>query len=626
MYSFFQNLKSQIDIDANYKKLFPDLDNFVENHFLTYGADFLERLRQYGTTEKGEKLIIYPWIEEYASLIGDLRIDHIATAGNAQCGKSLINTLLMVDFLIFTGLNSLWFYPTKQQVDALVPEMFGKVVRGYIEKIETGFMQRTGKQLNLIKSSDRQLASRFQVKNATAIFSYTSNSARDTPTKSGLATVGTSAASVSASILFIDERSQISPEASSVLPRRLDATRLPKQVIRDVGTFGAGYGIETVLENSQYHFYPHFTCDSCGVESALNPKGCLLLERNGKFLSQTGRPINWSYKDKNKKIESAFFCCPNCGEDIPTTKRSSAYFICLKTGIKLKDFLNNLPKTIDECVTQKHTVFLHLSPLLRITRYNLAANLIQVGLQSESTKDYQQQVLGFSSESDVDRITKEMIIASNSKLKPVSQPDYILAGIDQGRSEDYFVICKYWVPPIETGFSEIQQIEESVREIVYCKPVLRTDIPAILKKFKVDFGLIDNEPDRLSSFNLTQQTCLKTADQRNLKTIYKQIQVSTGGIELESFAIDNVYFLDLCLSVFANGKIKTDFEATDKTIYAPARHFTSVSKDDLGVWNRAKDKIDDLFYAYMFCEAAFYIWHKQIRDEYANSVQWYLNL
>ena len=619
-----ENLRRQYEKKLLYDKLFPNNEDFVDSNFISYGGDFVTRLKKYGVTEKNENLIVYPWVEEYAALIGDLRINHVATAGNAQCGKSLINTLLLCDFLIFTGLNTLWFYPTKQQVDSLVPEMFGKVIQNYLGEIESAFKKETGQSLNLIQKSDRKLISRFQVKNATAIFSYASNSARDTPSNTGLATVGSSAASVSASILFIDERSQIPPEATSILPRRLDASRLPKKITRDIGTFGSGYGIEGILEHSKHHFYPHFKCDSCNTEQELNPKGCLLLEFNGKFLSQTGRPILWNYADEDDKINSAYFCCPNCGEAIPDEKRMNAFFKCLKTGMKLKDYLKALSIDLNEIVNLNDTVFLHLSPLLRNTRYNLAANLIEIGLQSDSTKDYQQQVLGFSSETEVDKITIEMIKDSNNKIIPSENQHiyYVIAGVDQGRTEDYMTIAKYYGVDLKALSTKLE-FEDVDREIIFCEPVLRENIPKILKEYKVKFGLIDNEPDRINSFDLAKHTVLETADQRRVQQIYKEVEILSGGYELKTFAIDNYYFLNLTLKALSTGKTKTTFNVNDNGIYSPTRHFTAPYKDIDGKWNRAKDKVDDLFYSFMFAEAAFYIFYKESRERLKNSVDWY---
>lgn len=610
---------------------FPSTEAFLEKNLINNGKNFVERLQKFGCTEKNEPLILYPWVKEFAECVSDLRIHRVLTAGNAQCGKSLINTLFLVDFLVFTGLNTLWFYPSKQQVDSLVPELFGKVVKYYVANVEQELKQISGKNIQLIKPDDRQLASRFQVKGATAIFSYASNSGRDnSPTKSGLATVGTAAASVSASLMFIDERSQIPPESAAVLPRRLDAGRIPTQPIREIGTFGAGLGIENVVEQSKYHFYPHVKCSHCQQEIELSPKGCLLQESNGKYLSQTGRPIKWFYWDENDKVESAFFGCPHCENEITQDERLAAYFKCLNTNVLLRDYLNNLPVNLNDVYQMRDTVTVHLSPLLRFARYNLAARLIDIGLNSESVKDYQQQVLGYSSESDTSRVTKEMIESAKLRRAPDIRPNYILAGVDQGRNEDYITICEYYLPN-NRKLSPIQQINNSTRRIIYCAPFIRKDLEKLIKRFNVQMVFMDNEPDRAYALDISNLLDVIPVDQKQyIATIVRDIEVSTGGMEFAVKAIDNTYFQDMSLNAFINEQVVVpqSWNVADKGIHSPTRHFMSVSKNELDTWERAKDSIDDLWFSHVFCECAFYCAVKGLLDKIKDRrrISWIENL
>jgi hypothetical protein len=592
-----------------------------------YGLDFVSRLEKFGVTEKGEKLVLNNWVREFASLVGDLRIHHVLTAGNAQCGKSLINTLLLVDFLVFAKLNTIWFYPSKQQVDTLVPELFGKVVKFYVNNVEQSFREQ-GFEVSLIKPDDRQLASRFQIQNATAIFSYASNSATNTPKKQGLASVGTAGSSFSGSLLFIDERSQIPLEAISTLPRRLDASRIPTQPIREIGTYGDGIGIEYTIARSKYHFYPHVTCDNCKKEIALNPKGCLLKKSpiTGKYLSSNGRPSNWFYHQtvqrytqnsekssdtvqrytQGDKVENAYIACSECGTEISKEKRISAYFKCLNTGIKLTDYLQSLPTEGYEQI--RDVVTIQLSPLLRDTKYNLASHLINTGLTTESTKDYQQQVLGCTSENSENRISIEILLDTHWVSTPQRVPDLVCCGIDQGREENYIYICKYWLPEInarDINYSHI--ISRTYREVVYVAPINVQMTNDVLTRYKVNFGLIDNEPDRLLAQEITDNSCLLAADQKiYLPQLQKHITVDTGGLVVEALGIDNNYFLSMLFDAFRNGLVKTNWNVHDKGIYSPARHFIAMHREDSGRWIRAKDKIDDFYFAGMFCEAAFY--------------------
>ena len=611
-----KDLEKIIQNQIKLAQLFPSLETLL-NTIDKYPIELLQRIKTYGTTEKGEPLVIRNWSEELLLTIGDLRIHHVLTCGNAQCGKSLFNTLLLVDFLIFTRLNALWFYPSKSQVDTLVPELFGNIVRRYLENVEARF------NISLTQPSDRRLASRYQISGATAIFSYASNSAKDnSPTKQGLATVGTAASAISASILFIDERSQIDPAAIAILPRRLDAGRIPTQPIREVGTFGSGLGIESVLKKAKYHFYPHIKCDCCGEIIQLSPKGCLLKsDKKGHFLGKTGRPVDWYYRDKNDKVNSAYFACSECEYEITPLNRFNAFFQCVKTGVTLRDYLKTIS---DNYLQRRETIAIHLSPLLRESKSNLAAKLIEIGLNTESTKDYQQQVLGFSSESDDTRVTDNMIITAKHHEK-LQQWDYIIAGIDQGRSEHYITICRYKINQ-DKSLTWLQRWELSEREIIITKPVYYDDIPGLLRQYNVDFGFIDNEPDRYQALDLRESTVLIPADQRrNPSKIINQIEVSSGGIPLECIAFDNEYFQDAVLNCFKLEIISVPetWDVNDDSTLSPTRHFKAPYKDEDNIWQRPRDRIDDLFYSFVFCEAAFYYKFKEYADEKYSNIDWY---
>ncbi len=596
------------EVETTLEEFFPSVEYILNEELPHYGKNFVKRLKQYGYTEKGDKLLLNNWHLEYAEFLGDLRIPHGITAGVAQIGKSLFNMLMLVDFLIKTRLNALWFYPSKQQVDNLVPEVFGRIVDYYRLAIEEDIFKRTGKKVSLIKPKDRQLASRFQINNATAIFSYASTSGRTTAGNAGLTVVGASASSITASILFIDERSQIPPEAIAVLPRRLDNSRLKRRIIREVGTFGSGLGIELAVNEADHHFYPHINCGSCGEEIALNPKGCLLKpDADGNYLSETKRPKNWFYSDEQDKVKSAYFACSNCGAPITDEQRKNAYFKCLHTGVNLREYLDNLPTEDAEIYANRDMVAVHLSPLLRITKFNLAADLIKTGLETESVRDFMQQVLGFSSENAADKVTQDMVVHANAKLRPSREPDFILAGVDQGRQEDYVTITAYWLD-LHNNPSTIQAIENSEREILLCEPVLRRHIEREFSKYRVQMAFGDNEPDRQGMYQLSQKLNIIPVDQRAyIPQLIKPVTVGTGGIDIDCLAVDNQYFQDMALNGFILNRVKTNgWEIHDRSIHNPVRHFLSVYKDNMNRWVRAKDNIDDLWFSYVFCEACFY--------------------
>jgi hypothetical protein len=617
-------------------KIFGSSADFISKKICTYSSEFLERLRHYGRTELNEPLRLTNWVEEYILCIADLRLYQVSTTGNAQCGKTLFNTLYLIDFTAFSNLDTIWFYPTKTQLDSLVPAMYGRVSKYYLSNLE--------KSLDLISLAPKGNNYAQKLRDATIYFRFASTSAKDTTeAKKGLAAVGGSAASISGNVLFIEERSQIAPESLSTLYRRLDAARFPNGLIREIGTPGGGLGIESNIDRADHHFYPHTTCLSCGKEIALNPKGALLHKQpDGKYLSRTGRPVTWFHSDPHKKIKSAYFGCEYCRHPISDQQRKDAFFKCLKTGKRLTKLLEELPTSEDEIFKQQMNVVVHLSPLLRQSKLNLASLLIDIGENGDNPRDFQQQVLGWRSENDQSSITRELLKTAMDIYPPEKPHTCIIAGIDQGRHEDWLVIYKVWIegfkrlPDIREWIyypsqnrSPIARLEDSKKEVIFMSAVNRADIPRLLNEYNVDFGFIDNEPDIPDAYEFSQSTVLECADQKeNLAKVVSPYQIMGGSMAIDGFAINTEYFKDLVLSSYVNQNVcLLEIDLNDKTVRSPCRHLTSSEKDlDKNKWIRPSDHIDDLFLASTFCEAALHEWANRIVELTSNSIQWFVDI
>ena len=168
------------------------------------GKPFVENLIKYGCTEKGDRLNMPLWFREYGELLGDFRVSHVLVTGCAQSGKTLMSTLLNINTIITTGLNTVWFYASRESRDLNCAEQFLPAALHWIDNVERE------KGIKLRTERDRDLTSRFQIGGATAMFSYTSTS-KASPQRAGLASVGGAAASLTANLLFLEERSQMLP-------------------------------------------------------------------------------------------------------------------------------------------------------------------------------------------------------------------------------------------------------------------------------------------------------------------------------------------------------------------------------------------------------------------------------
>jgi hypothetical protein len=558
-----------------------------------------------------------PWFCELLELLGDFRVPHTVTTGCAQLGKTQSHTLLIVDTIVHGKLNAGWFYASRDNRDLNVPEQFYPVVTEWLDRLA-----RDTKEV-LIGEKDRQSSSRYQVDGTTAIFSY-ANTSKATPQRQGLAAAGGGAVSFTANVLFYEERSQWFSGTADPLIRRLDASLIPTRPIRELGTPGSGLGIEVEVNRSHYHFYPHYTCDRCGETHPLDPKGCILRkfrrkDPSGKeveaYLSESGRPVQWWYRDENDAVETAYIACLNCGHPIRDEQRDQARFQCRRSGVTLRSFLDDLPQT-----EGRLKVAIHLSPLCRLTQNNLAAELIRSGIEAVRAEDWQQQGLGHPSENTTNNVSLDMLKAAIAAPPPTGKPTVTIGGCDQGRNEDWLWTVDIYCPANWQSLSVVEVMEQSIRVVTFGGDVIRTATPEKLTALGVSYGLIDNEPDRSSAADLCADTCLEMADQKvGLKDAVKAGTVADGGVEYACWDIRTEKFLKQVLLNFvtpaADGhplyRLPPDWARWIgvTTERSPLKHLSGPSYDPAsGKWKRGEGNIDDLYYAAMFAEAAFYLW------------------
>lgn len=459
----------------------------------------------------------------------------------------------------------------------------------------------------------------YQVGKASGIFTYASTSR---PSSERPAAAGSAVVSVSADILFLEERSQYQPGSDAPLFRRLDASRIPTKPVRALGTPGGGQGIEAEIEKADYYFYPHCRCDRCQFQIPLNPKICLL----SAPLSESGRPVKWYCSDEKNAIATAYFACPKCLHPISNEQRENAYMVCLHNGITLRDFLDNYTVT-----DYRMIVGINLSPLLRQSSYNLASEIIQSGLDTSNSDDFQQQVLGLPSINSNNSITLDQIKNAIASRKIKANADFRLCGIDQGRREDYLMVVDYFLPENWQRLSIAQIGEQTIRQVVYGGIIYRSAIASRLLELDVNYGIIDNEPDIAVAAELCSVTCLDMADQvSGFKDDFKLATVKDGGAEYKCYKLRYERYMRAVTLNFSVKRVRLpdhwDKWITNKSELSPIRHLMAVSYDpQTGKWQRPKDHVDDLFYAFIFCESAFEIYlSKIVSKRFSQNSQWFM--
>ena len=489
---------------------------------------------------------------------------------------------------------------------------------------------------NFRRNRDRTVNSRYQVEGATAIFSYVSTTRLMTSKRDGTAVAGGAAVSFQADIAFLEERSQYPPGAADPIPRRLDASMLPTRPMRELGTPGGGQGIEASMGDVDRYFYPHIACEGCGQLQPLDPKGCLLRPSTIRdplgrpkisHLSESGRPLTWFHTDPEQSVESAYFACPNCEHPIADEQRFNAKFCCRYTKEWAADFIGNLPTGIPD---RPWKIGLHFSPLSRVEAgAALASQMIKSGFDSVNSDDWQQQRLGHPSEHQTNMITLEMPRQAMSAPRPVRHPNYVLAGVDIGRSEDWLVVADFHLPADHYSLTAGEIFEQSIRTIRFAGGVFRERIPEMLSDYGVDYGLVDNEPSRESSMKLCQSTCLEMADQLQLREPVRETIVEDGGLAYKCWQIRNVKFMSAVLEGFlfraeddhALYRLPPEWDqwVGNPSDMSPLTHLSGPWRDANGQWHRGQNNVDDIFFACVFLEAAFYLKLLNPEPEYSLS-------
>lgn len=579
---------------------------------------FVKAVRQYGKSDKGLPLDLLPWHDEYMSLIGDLRIHHTMTTGAAQVGKTLFHYLLLCYLVQTLDINSQWVYALLSSLQKCVSLQFKPIAQYWLESTECK-----------AKLDSTML---WRVKNGAAFFSYTGGSSGS---KSTGVEVSNSAASVSPDVVFWEEASQYPSSMKAVLKRRLDASRLDYKPIRELGTPGAGGGIENSLKSADLFFYPGLTCPHCDRLTYLDPKGALLLptlykDAKGKeilrYWNEGQQPDKFLTHDGS--VAEAYIGCQHCQKPLSDTDRAQALFYDRKSGLPLKEFLEEF-----EDNGKLWKVGIYLSPLLRQTKYNLAEYIISEGANSENPDDWIQQALGLPTEPTAVKIDRDNLISNiNASVpedyyKDLEEPKSItLLGLDQGASYDYLSIIRYWFPRGWELMKRNEILDKAYREVLFSDRVLRSSLPEYVSGLEVEFGLIDNEPDKDWAAGFAINYPVVPADQIEiLKVPFDHDTRKYGGTGFDIYRIrTSRYQARLVRS--ANSNLISYPPEWLKYIkvnagYSPINHMCSVYfNDKSNLWERPSSHNDDIFFSFMFAEASFEVF---VTEKLESSIDWY---
>lgn len=613
------------------KRKTPDFSSVarVERANDIYRSDhFLSTALKYAKNEDGQPLRLSGWFEQYLRFLGDFRISTKAVPGVQQLGKSLGCSLVLAYCTIELGLKMLYTYDSQGARDTQVKRNLQPIL-GFWEAAK--YPGKRGDLIDNLEMWQSQSGGIVQF-----LYSSVNSSSQNVASRKGLASAGGKNVGFRADGLIDEERSQSPPGARDPFKRRtVESTLKPYAPHLILGTPGGGLGIEYELQKIDHHFAPYYDCPHCKAQKPLHPKGCLLKpikkeiagESVDIWFSDSGKPLKWFHADQSRPESTAFVACSECGQEIPEEVRVNAIYrecrfdvgmnIVQDLGVSLDNFLDGLPEGHPE---EHVSAAFWISPLLRDG--NPAPSIIREGNTSANTADWQQQNLGITSETGSSGITIEQIKRCIGLKSPSCIPDVRVAGLDQGRQEDWLWIVDIWLPSRWRVMSLTEILDQTIRSVVFGDAINRASINSLLDVYAPDFGLLDNEPDIPDAVEIAKNTIFELADQAGRKDDIDKIRRETAGLAYDLWIIRQKDFQDrlangFVLSASDGQPLYRLPESWNKWVpligneRSPITHLTAMSKDpETRQWVRPQNHVDDHFFAGMFAEAALLVWLK----------------
>jgi len=212
---------------------------------------------------------------------------------------------------------------------------------------------------------------------------------------------------------------------------------------------------------------------------------------------------------------------------------------------------------------------------------------------------------------------------------PPRNPSVVLAGIDQGRAEHWLWAEALYVLD-DPQLSPNEQYERAAREVLWAGAIQSAALPERLEALGVDFALIDADPERRDAADLADRVwCIELAQRKSQKDDYKEGEVSHGGDPQPCWFLRQERFLRQVLLGFTGVsedgyppyRLPAEWEQwynQPESERNPLKHLKGPSfNPEEGKWQRPKDRVDDLYFAASFSEAAAAIWLDGLAEELA---------
>lgn len=434
-----------------------------------------------------------------------------------------------------------------------------------------------------------------------------------------------------ANMIIADEWGLYPPSILDVAISRMNASELPTKLVRAGSTPGELEGVvDREIRLSHYLFEWTITCRSCKTTQQLNPYSNFLkskvTEDGDTYLDSLGYPLDWFHKNPKDKIGSAYIGCSCCGRELSRGILNKGHFSCTNTGIKLKDLIDI---TVKEQKPIKDTIALIIPRLA--SRLFEPTERIRRLVKTRNPIDELQQGLGVAASVGRGKISVKALTACVNTIKPDGNHDFVVAGVDVGRSCFYVTIFRWWWGDSN---DKDDKYRHSFKELIFSGKVMGDEsiLDELRDQYNINYFGIDNEPeynmvtkyalehrplgggsaDRLETlgqvFLFDQQQMRGQQFNRTIRKTFSAVKgrrAKKEGNDVVIYNIDRTYFLDQVRGRVYERMVKlpdkTVYDASDNENYL--YHYTTSDRVD-GAWIEPKGYPDHFFHSDGFAEAA----------------------
>ena len=405
------------------------------------GELFFQWAKEHYTLPTGAKLRwVEPFLPDYYRLIGEPRVRDAYVLKGAQVGYSESLFAFTGFFTVVLRLPLGFGFESQTKQHDMVSTRI-KVAFSYCQPIQ----ELSNQYKQQMKLQDRDNLNAITIGGVKISFFYgkKAGNASNTPGRQASSALS----SFSACAIIADEYELWNTGILDVSRKRMEASILPSELVRAGSTPGHVGGIvDKSVSSCKYIFEWHVECPHCNFLQAISAFGNLLKPVNvmehGKpvvcYLDKSGRPLDWYYADSENRRDTAYVGCRNCSGELSHDVIAQGSYQCSNTGITIKDFFHQCRQS--EQIVDRVAIKL---PKLASVKFN-ASIRIKALFETDNPEDEVQQGLGLPFTVGVGKIQweifRECIGLSLPETLQNRKPDMVVAGIDQGKYGDLYVI------------------------------------------------------------------------------------------------------------------------------------------------------------------------------------------